>query len=87
MAKKSSVDGAVLSFSGKVVVFVAEDTWTLITFVLGLIEVWLADAKNKNIDTTFLMIPGVMKTTFFLYCLRKKKIWFQFITSNLKVNF
>ena len=33
--------GAILSFLGKTVGFVAEHTWTLIVFVAGLIGVWL----------------------------------------------
>ena len=36
-----SVVGAILSFLGKAVGFVAEHTWTLIVFVAGLILVWL----------------------------------------------
>ena len=36
-----SVLAAILSFLGKVVGFVAEHTWALIVFVVGLIGVWL----------------------------------------------
>ena len=36
-----SVIGAILSFLRKAVRFVAEHTWTLIVFVVGLIGVWL----------------------------------------------
>ena len=36
-----SVAGAILSLLGKTVGFVAEHTWTLIVFVVGLIGVWL----------------------------------------------
>ena len=36
-----SVVGAILSFLGKAVGFIAEHTWALISFVAGLIAVWL----------------------------------------------
>ena len=36
-----SVAGVILSLLGKTVGFVAEHTWTLIVFVVGLIGVWL----------------------------------------------
>ena len=35
-----TVVGAILSFLGKAVGFVAEHTWTLIIFIAGLIGVW-----------------------------------------------
>ena len=43
-----SVVGAILSFLGKAVGFVAEHTWALIVFVAGLISVWLMQrVRNK----------------------------------------
>ena len=42
-----SVFGAVLSFLGKAVGFVAERTWSLIVFVAGLIGVWLMQKVLK----------------------------------------
>ena len=36
-----SVVGAILNFLGKAVGFIAERTWALISFVAGLIAVWL----------------------------------------------
>ena len=36
-----SVVGAILSFLGKAVGFVAEHAWTLIVFTVGLVSVWL----------------------------------------------
>ena len=36
-----SVLGAILSFLGKVVVFVAEHTWMLLVFTARLVSVWL----------------------------------------------
>ena len=42
-----SVFGAVLSFLGKAVGFVAERTWSLIVFVAGLIGVWLMQKVSK----------------------------------------
>ena len=41
-----SVVGAILSFLGKAVGFVADHTWTLIVFVAGLIGVSMANAKS-----------------------------------------
>ena len=43
-----SVVGAILSFHGKAVGFVAEHTWDLIVFVAGLIEVWLMQRVKKG---------------------------------------
>ena len=43
-----SVVGAILSFLGKTVGFVAEHTWTLIVFVVGLISVWLMQKAKNN---------------------------------------
>ena len=40
--------GAILSFFGKAVGFVAEHTWTLIVFVAGLIVVWLMQKVRPN---------------------------------------
>ena len=37
----ASVVGAILSFLGKAVGFVAEHTWALVVFVAGLVVVWL----------------------------------------------
>ena len=43
-----SVVGAALSFLGKAVGFVAENTWTLIVFVAGLIAWWLMQKFKKD---------------------------------------
>ena len=43
-----SVVGAILSFLGKAVGFVAEHTWALIAFAAGLIGVWLIQRVKKN---------------------------------------
>ena len=43
-----SVVGAILSFLGKAVGFVAEDTWALIVFVVGLIGWWLMQRVIKD---------------------------------------
>ena len=43
-----SVVGAILSFLGKAVGFVAEHTWALIVFVVGLIVVWLMQRVKKD---------------------------------------
>ena len=43
-----SVVGVTLSFLGKAVGFVAEHTWTLITFSAGLIGVWLMQRVKKS---------------------------------------
>ena len=43
-----SVVGAILSFSDKVVRFVAEHTWALKVFVVGLIGVWLMQKVKKG---------------------------------------
>ena len=43
-----SVVGAILSFLGKAVGFVAEHTWALIVFVVGLIGVWLMQKVKKD---------------------------------------
>ena len=43
-----SVFGAILSFLGKAVGFVAEHTWTLIVFVSRLIGVWLMQRVKKG---------------------------------------
>ena len=42
-----SVVGAILSLRGKAVGFVAEDTWALIVFDVGLIGVWLMQRVKK----------------------------------------
>lgn len=42
-----SVAGAILSFFGKAVGFVAEHAWALIVFVGGLIGVWLMQNVKK----------------------------------------
>ena len=42
-----SVVGAILSLRGKAVGFVAEDTWALIVFAVGLIGVWLMQRVKK----------------------------------------
>ena len=43
-----SVVGAILSFLGKAVEFVAEHTWTLIVFVVELIGVWLIQRGSRK---------------------------------------
>ena len=43
-----SVVGAILSFLGKAVGFIAEHTWALIAFAAGLIGVWLIQRVKKN---------------------------------------
>ena len=43
-----SVVGAILSFLGKNVGFVAENTWALIVFVVGLIGLWLMEKVKKD---------------------------------------
>ena len=43
-----SVVGVALSFLGKAVGFVAEHTWALIVFVVGLIGVWLMQKVKKD---------------------------------------
>ena len=52
-----SVLGAILSFLGQAVGFVAENTWALIIFVTGVIGVWLmqkvlkqANGKSKKVS-------------------------------------
>ena len=40
--------GAILSFLGKAVGFVAEHTWALTVFVAGLIGVWLTQKVKKS---------------------------------------
>ena len=48
--------GATLSFLGKTVGFVAEHTWALIVFVVGLIGVWLMQKVKKDFFFFFFMI-------------------------------
>ena len=43
-----SIVGAILSFLGKAVRFVAKHTWTLIVFVAVLIGWWLMQKVKKN---------------------------------------
>ena len=43
-----SVLGAILSFLGKAIGFVAEHTWVLIVFVVGLIAAWLRKKVKKD---------------------------------------
>ena len=43
-----SVIGAILSFSGKAVGFIAEHTWALIVFVAGLVGVWLMQMVSRT---------------------------------------
>ena len=43
-----SVVGAILSFLGKTVGFVAEHTWALIVFVAGLVGWWLMQKVKKS---------------------------------------
>ena len=47
-ATTGNVVGAILSFLGKVVGFVAEHTWALIVFVAGPIGVWLIQRVKKD---------------------------------------
>ena len=42
------VIGVILSFLGKAVGFVAENTWTLIAFVAGLVGWWLIQKVKKS---------------------------------------
>ena len=43
-----SIVGAILSFLGKAVGFVAEHTWVLIVFVVGFIGWWLMQKVKKG---------------------------------------
>ena len=43
-----SVVGAILRFLGKAVGFVAEHTWALIVFVVGLVDWWLMQRVKKG---------------------------------------
>ena len=43
-----SIVGAILSFLGRAVGFVAEHTWALIVFAAGLIGVWLIQRVKKD---------------------------------------
>ena len=43
-----SVVGAILSFLGKPVGFVAEHTWTVTVFIAGLISWWLMQKVKKD---------------------------------------
>ena len=43
-----SVVGAILSFLGKAFGFVAEHTWALIVFVVGLVDCWLMQRVKKG---------------------------------------
>ena len=43
-----SVFGAILSFLGKSLRFVAEHTWALIVFAAGLISVWFMQKVKKS---------------------------------------
>ena len=43
-----SIVGAILSFLGKAVGYVAEDTWALIVFAVGLIGVWFMQRVKKD---------------------------------------
>ena len=43
-----SVVGAILSFLGKAVEFIAEHTWALIAFFAGLIGVWLMQMVSRK---------------------------------------
>ena len=47
-ATVGSVVGAILSFLGKAVGFVAQHTWALIVFVVELIGVWLMQRVKKD---------------------------------------
>ena len=43
-----SVVGAILSFLGKAFEFVAEHTWPLIVFVVGLIDLWFMQKVKED---------------------------------------
>ena len=43
-----SIVGAILSFLGKAVEFIAEHTWALIAFFAGLIGVWLMQMVSRK---------------------------------------
>ena len=43
-----SVVGAILSFLGKAIGFVAEHTWALTVFAVGIIGVWLMQKVKKG---------------------------------------
>ena len=43
-----SIVGAILSFLGKAIGFVAENTWALIVFLAGLIAWWLMQKIKKD---------------------------------------
>ena len=43
-----SVVGAILSFLGKTIGFVAENAWALIVFVAGLVGVWLMQKVKRG---------------------------------------
>ena len=43
-----SAAGAILSFLGKAVGFVAEHTWTLIVFAVGLVGWWMMQKIKKS---------------------------------------
>ena len=43
-----SIVGAILSFLGKAVGFVAEYTWALMVFVAGLVRWWLMQKVKKD---------------------------------------
>ena len=43
-----SVVGAILSFPGKAVGFVAKHTWALIVFLVGLVGVWLMHRVQRK---------------------------------------
>ena len=47
-AMVESVVSAILSFLGKAIEFVAEHTWALIVFVVGLIGVWLIQRVQRK---------------------------------------
>ena len=54
-----SVVGAILSFLGKAMGFVAEHTWALIVFVAGLVGWWLMQKVKKSL----LVLVRSMKQT------------------------
>ena len=57
-----SVVGALLSFLGKAVGFVAEHTCALIVFVAGLINVWLMQKVKKRVRS--LLMPFLSSLLF-----------------------
>ena len=43
-----SIVGSILSFLGKTIGFVAEHTWALTIFIVGVVGVWLMEKVKKD---------------------------------------